>query len=72
MSASSSAIRFALVGCGGIARHHLRGLQVTSHPTAVAALVDTRRSNAEELLHLLPPTQAETCQVGRTIDCKRC
>jgi len=65
MSATiSSAIRFALVGCGGIARHHLKEILGASHPATVAALVDTRKKNAEELLRLLPPEQAKSCQVG--------
>ena len=59
-----SAIRFALVGCGGIARHHLRAILGADHPATVAALVDTRKKNAEELLRLLPSEQAKSCQVG--------
>ncbi len=64
-SSSSSAVKFALVGCGAIARHHLKGLLSSSHPAIVAALVDTRKNNAEELLGLLPKEQASKCQVSR-------
>ena len=61
-----SALRFALVGCGGIARHHLKALGGCAHPTQVAAVVDERRDNAVELAKLIPPDQtpAENCQVG--------
>lgn len=54
MSSLSSSIKFALVGCGGIARHHLKALQECATTTQVAAVVDTRRENAEELIQLIP------------------
>lgn len=57
-----SALRFALVGCGGIARHHLKALRGCAHPTKVVAVVDVRRDNAVELAKLTD--QAESCQVG--------
>ena len=58
-------VRFAFVGCGGIARHHLRAVQECGHASQVAAVVDTRINNAEQFLQLLPGTQQKQCQVGR-------
>lgn len=62
---SSSAVRFAFVGCGGIARHHLRALRGTGHAAQIAAVVDVKRDNAEEFAKLIPEEQSTAdCQVG--------
>ena len=53
------AVRFAFVGCGIIARHHLGALKQSSHATAVTAVVDVNRERAEELSRLLPRAHGE-------------
>ena len=58
----TKAVRFAFVGCGTIARHHLGALKQSSHATAVTAVVDVNRERAESLLRLLPKTQEENSQ----------
>lgn len=58
----SKALRFAFVGCGGIARFHLRALQNSQHVTKVSAAVDVRKKNAEDFVQLLPNSQ--DCKVG--------
>ena len=50
----SSSLRFAFVGCGGIARHHLRALGASGHAAQLAAVVDTRENNAREFIKLVP------------------
>ena len=58
----AKAVRFAFIGCGTIARHHLGALKQSSHATAVTAVVDMNRERADELLRLLPRTQEENSQ----------
>ena len=65
-TAGARAVRFAFVGCGIIARHHLGALKQSSHATAVTAVVDVNRERAENLLRLLPKTQEESS----TEECK--
>ena len=57
-----SALRFAFVGCGGIARHHLKALEGCSHPTQVVAVVDTKKENAQQFRELID--SANDCQVS--------
>lgn len=64
VSSEMSALRFAFVGCGGIARHHLKALRSCAHPTRVVAVVDIKRENATEFCDLIPQDQAQDCQVG--------
>lgn len=56
-----SSLRFAFVGCGGIARHHLKALRGCAHPTQVVAAVDVKKENAAKFAELIP--QDEDCQV---------
>lgn len=60
-----SAIRFAFVGCGGIARHHLKALVGCPHAAQVVAAVDIRPQNAEALVGLISEQQGSTekCEV---------
>lgn len=63
----SSSLRFAFVGCGGIARHHLRALRACGQATELVAVVDTRENNARELVKLIPREMTPNCghsQVG--------
>ena len=62
------AVRFAFVGCGTIARHHLGALKQSSHATAVTAVVDVNRERAEELSRLIPSAHEE----DNTEQCKVC
>ena len=41
-------LRFAFVGCGLVARHHLKALQACSHKAHVCAAVDIRKESAVE------------------------
>lgn len=61
-----SAIRFAFVGCGGIARHHLAALRGCSQRTQLVAAVDIRKENAEALVSLIPRQLGgkDQCQVS--------
>ena len=61
-TAGAKAVRFAFVGCGTIARHHLGALKQSSHATVVTAVVDVNQERAEKLLKLLPGTQEENSQ----------
>lgn len=64
-----AAVRFAFVGCGGIARHHLNALSGCGHAAQVVAAVDVQRKNAEEFVRLIPKEHldaAENCQVSCT------
>ena len=62
---SAVPVRFALVGCGGIARHHLQALRSCAEATRVVAVVDTKPENATQLAGLIPKEQsAGHCQVG--------
>lgn len=54
-------VRFAFLGCGLIARHHLRALQESRHSAEVVAVVDSNRRYAEEFVKLLP--RPEDCKV---------
>ena len=65
---AAEAVRFAFVGCGIIARHHLGALKQSSHATAVTAVVDVNRKRAEELLKLLPRPEEQS----NTERCKVC
>lgn len=51
---NSSVLRFAFVGCGGIARHHLKALQGCGQAAQVVAAVDTRKDNAEAFASIMP------------------
>ena len=56
-------VRFAFIGCGAIARLHLRALKENAHHTSkLVAAVDTRRSTANKLAELTHPNQ---CKVGK-------
>ena len=43
-----AAVRFAFIGCGNIARFHLRALRESTHLAEVTAAVDVRRASAEK------------------------
>ena len=60
----SSTVRLAFVGCGGIARHHLRAVLGCAHPAQVVAAVDTQQANAEQFARLVPSNSKGKCQVG--------
>lgn len=55
-----AAVRFAFIGCGNIARFHLRALRESTYLAEVTTVVDVRRESAEKFSSLL---QAP-CKVG--------
>jgi len=55
-----AAVRFAFIGCGNIARFHLRALGESTHSAEVTAAVDVRRDSVETFSSLLQ----SPCQVG--------
>ena len=55
-----AAVRFAFIGCGNIARFHLRALGESMHSTEVTAAVDVSRDSAEKFSSLLQ----SPCEVG--------
>ena len=54
-----AAVRFAFIGCGNIARFHLRALRESTHLAEVTAAVDVRRESAKFSSLLQTP-----CKVG--------
>lgn len=50
-----SCVRFAFIGCGAIARLHLKALRDNSHPTQLVAAVDVRRRAAAKLAEMAEP-----------------
>lgn len=52
-------VRFAFVGCGAIARLHLRALRENSHHTELVAAVDVRKGAAEKLAKLAEPNHCK-------------
>ena len=50
-------VRFAFIGCGAIARLHLRALRENAQrtPTQVVAAVDVRKESAQKLAQLADP-----------------
>ena len=55
-----AAVRFAFIGCGNIARFHLRALRESAHLAEVTTVVDVRRESAEKFSSLL----RSPCKVG--------
>ena len=55
-----AAVRFAFIGCGNIARFHLRALRESTHLAEVTTVVDVRRESAEKFSSLL----RSPCKVG--------
>lgn len=62
-----AAIRVALVGCGAIAKHHLRALQLSKYATEVTAVIDVDRKTAEAFANQLP-LGTQQCKVFESID----
>ena len=56
-----SSVRFAFIGCGAIARLHLRALRENAHQhsSQLVAAVDTRRATASKLAQLAQPDQCK-------------
>ena len=44
-----SRVRFAFIGCGAIARLHLKAMRESGHHTQLVAAVDVRKQPAENL-----------------------
>ena len=59
-----AAVRVALVGCGAIAKHHLKALQRSSYASEVTAVVDVDRKAAEDVVQQLP--SGSQCKVRTT------
>ena len=56
----ANAIRLVFVGCGSIARHHLKAVQASSYEGRVCAVVDKSRAVAEEFVS---STSQHNCEV---------
>ena len=56
-------VRVALVGCGAIAKHHLKALQQSRYNNEVTAVVDVDRKAAEGLAKQLLPPSDKQCKV---------
>ena len=56
-----SSVRFAFIGCGAIARLHLRALRENAHKhsSQLVAAIDTRRATAGKLAELAQPDQCK-------------
>ncbi len=62
-------VKIALIGCGGIAQAHWRGIQGHAPHIAVAAVVDTDGERAQKMAEL---TGAKCWKRGRTIRSASC
>ena len=56
----ANAVKLVFVGCGSIARHHLKAIQASSYEGRVCAVVDKSRTVAEEFVS---STSLHHCEV---------